>query len=280
MRTLRREAYSAFEDVFRRLERTLFFRNSSILHIPSFKLRGGGLGTITYGEWSYIIGIFQTLIYLNINKRPLRMLDIGCGVGRLYLAAKPYITPTDSFIGIDVTKSSVDICNAHYAQSNVSFVHIPSSNAYYSKDGAGRTPWPIDDASITLATALSVWTHLNEADWRFNLGEVSRVLQPGGRAIISFFILDELYDPSNTASSPSHVLKPDQAWVFDTSAYGSAHWKCPNWAEVPEVAIAVDKPSFDEALNDARLRLVSYYPGQWKNQPGVFFQDVAILEKM
>jgi hypothetical protein len=59
--------------------------------IPPPELRGGGLGATTYGEWAYTTGALQTLIFRHRPGRPLRMLDGGCGVGRLYLAARRYL---------------------------------------------------------------------------------------------------------------------------------------------------------------------------------------------
>jgi predicted SAM-dependent methyltransferase len=52
-----------------------------------------------------------------------------------------------------------------------------------------------------LVTALSVWTHLNEADARFYFKEISRVLKPDGKAIVTFFLLDEQY-PGNWKETP------------------------------------------------------------------------------
>lgn len=105
------------------------------------------------------------------------MLDVGCGVGRLYLAARPYLTGNDSYLGIDVGKSFIDICKQQYRDANVSFLHTEASNGYYAKDtGGGPVAWPIADNSHNFVTALSVWTHLREEDWRFYLNEVGRVL--------------------------------------------------------------------------------------------------------
>ncbi|MBW8812613.1 MAG: class I SAM-dependent methyltransferase [Caulobacterales bacterium] len=257
-------------------------RGATLSHIPPASKRGGGLGTFPYSEWCYTIGIFQTLIFENLPKRPVRMLDVGCGVGRLYLAAKTYLTDGDSYLGIDVGKSFIDICNEQYTQPDVAFLHTEASNGYYAKGtGGGPAAWPIADGAQNLVTALSVWTHLREGDWRFYLNEVGRVLQPGGRAIISFFILDDLYQPEAKSATISRFYpQPENKWIFDAPVYESADWKCPTWADVPEVATAVPKACFDEAVAEASLRVVRYLPGQWKEQPGFFFQDVVVFEKL
>jgi SAM-dependent methyltransferase len=275
-----RAAYGPFEKMFRGLERSQMSRGAVLDGIPPYELRGGGLGTTTYGEWCYTIGIFQSLIFEHLPQRPVRMLDVGCGVGRLYLAASPYLTPDDSYLGIDVGKSFIDICTRQYREPNVSFVHVPAANGYYAKDGKGRLAWPIADGAHNLITALSVWTHLREEDWRFYLNEVGRVLANGGRAIISFFVLDELYKPEAKGPQVSHFYpQPEDKWVFDTPAYDSADWKTVSWAETPETAIAEPRARLEAAAADAGLKIARYLPGQWKDQPGFFFQDVVVFEK-
>jgi len=276
-----RTLYGPLEGVFRSVERSQLSRGATLEHIPPSALRGGGLGTTTYGEWCYTIGIFQSLIFQNLPQRPVRMLDVGCGVGRLYLAAKPYLTDADSYLGIDVSSEFIGICREQYKEPNVSFLHTEASNAYYAKDTqGGPQAWPMKDGSHNLVTALSVWTHLREEDWRFYLGEVGRVLAPGGRAVISFFILDDLYKPEAKTSRTSRFYpQPEDKWIFDTSAYGSKEWLYPKWANVPEVAIAAPEGRLKEIAKASGLKIAHYYPGQWKDMPGFFFQDLVIFEK-
>lgn len=269
------------EHLLRTVERPMMSRGAVLDHIPPAGARGGGLGTTTYAEWCYTVGLFQTLIFEHLPARPVRMLDVGCGVGRLYLAAKSYLVDDDSYLGLDITKSSIAICRERYRAPNVDFLHVPAHNGFYATGSdATREPWPLPDESHNLVTALSVWTHLREEDWRFYLNEVARVLAPGGRAIITFFVMDELYRPERKRSSTSaYYPQPEDRWIFDTPAYDSAEWKTPSWVSAPEVAVAVPRDVLDREVVSAGLRCVRYLPGQWKDQPGFFFQDVAVLEK-
>jgi SAM-dependent methyltransferase len=280
-RNITRAVHDRVEGVFRKLDQSQMSRGPALSLIPPPEDRGGGLGTTTYAEWCYIIGVFQTMIFQNLPRRPLRMLDVGCGAGRMYLSVRPYLTAEDSYLGIDVNAEFVARCKRLYPADNVEFLHTAASNAYYAAgvDGGPRR-WPMADGAHNLITALSVWTHLREEDWRFYLHEVSRVLAPGGRAIISFFITDELYKPDQKSDRTSKFYRqPENKWIFDASAYGSKHWTYPSWAEVPEVAIAVDIDTFNKEVADAGLNIVQYLPGSWKDQPGYYFQDVVVFEK-
>jgi hypothetical protein len=68
-------------------------------------------------------------------------------------------------------------------------------------------------------------------------------------------------------------------WIFDRPAYGSAEWYCPAWAEVPESAIGVTQSGLDRLATVAGMKLAKSYPGNWKEVPGVFFQDVLVWQK-
>lgn len=275
-----RSLYPIAESIFRSVERAEFSRASTLQQIPKRLYRGGGLGTTSYGEWCFSLGFFQALIGANLTERPLNVLDVGCGVGRLYLATKPFLQKDDTYHGIDVSPEFVAISQRLFGAPSVRFLHTRAGNAYYSKSAEGQSRWPFPDGSMNFVTGLSVWTHLNESDWRHYLGEVARVLRPGGRAILSFFVMDEHYFPDRKTGRMSEFYpQPENKWIFDQPAYGSKNWLCPSWVAVPEVAIAVTRQVFDDEVAAAGLQQVQFHSGQWKDRPGMFFQDIAVLQK-
>ncbi len=91
----------------------------------------------------------------------------------------PYLQPDDTYTGIDVGKSFIEICRARYTDPNVTFVHLDASNPYYASHYSDKKlPWPFEDDGFNFMTALSVWTHLNEGDFTFYLKELGRTLAP------------------------------------------------------------------------------------------------------
>jgi predicted SAM-dependent methyltransferase len=180
-------------------------------------------------------------------------------------------------------KYDVNFCSDHFKQENYKFIHFdvvnPSYAALQSKE---LKPWPIEDNSKDMVTALSVWTHLCEKDAIFYFDEIHRVLKTGGRAIITFFYLDEKYKESlpKRSEERGRFHNSNQTdWVFDSSAYGSENWYAPNWVKTPEDAIGITPQGLEILLNSSGLRLVESYPGNWKEIPGVYFQDVLVFEK-
>ncbi|MUL47843.1 class I SAM-dependent methyltransferase [Mycobacterium sp. CBMA293] len=277
-------AYPPAEKLLRLLQGGQMSRTTTLNMIPPPAEREGGLGTTAYSEWCYTVGFLQSLIFQTLpEERPLRVLDIGCGSGRLYLATRPYLQPDDTYTGLDVGKSLIDICRARYTDPNVTFVHLDASNPYYTTHhGDKKLPWPFKDDAFNFMTALSVWTHLSEEDFTFYLKELGRTLAPGGKALVSFFVMDDSYEetlPGRTDAQSVYYPQPASMWIFDQSAYGSKNFFHPRWAEVPEAAIGVTKAAFDDAVVDAGLKVARYFPGCWKERRGLFFQDFVVFER-
>lgn len=286
-RRTRRALMPTMERLFRALEKPDLSRGGQLVTIPHYRDRvgGGGLGTTTYSEWCYTIGLFQGILSEAFpDERPIRMLDVGCGTGRLLLAAKTNLTDDDRYVGLDINKASIDACCRHYKEQIASFFHYEAPNAYYSDGSAAQVArWPFDDGSFNFVSALSVWTHLAETDWRHYLSEVVRVLRPSGRAMISFFILDDDYEkalPMKDSRISNYYPQPKNKWIFDKTAYDSADWLCPSWAKVPEVAIGVPYDRFVAETTRQGLIIHKYYSGSWKERPSIFFQDIVLFQKL
>jgi hypothetical protein len=56
-------------------------------------------------------------------------------------------------------------------------------------------------------------------------------------------------------------------------------WFHPKWAQVPESAIGVNEAGLDRLTATSGMKLIEHYQGNWKEVPGVFFQDALIFQK-
>jgi len=260
-------------------------RTRNLLAIPPRGRRSGGKRA--YAEWAHVIGLFQALMAAHLPARGpggegRQILDVGCGSGLLALAAQPLLADGDGYLGLDAQESEIAFCKRWYAGlAGLSFRHHDQANAHYSPEGRPRGQWAVADGSVDLVAALSVWTHLDEADARFLIGEVGRVLKPGGRAVVTAFLLDGDYDPGHIAEGanpPTHTTAR-ASWIFDTPARGSGHWFQPGWAAVPERAAAFDETGLARLCEDGGLSLLERFRGNWKQKPGLYFQDILVFEK-
>lgn len=271
-----------FDEVFIRNDLLDVRRTKNIRLVPSLKYRIGG--KVSYGEWCHVIGIFQTLINITLrNKINNKVLDVGCGTGILGIAAEPFLGDGGSYTGIDVSKEDIEFCQKHYDLKNFNFVHLNVYNARYSpKQNRRKGRWLIKSNSKDLITALSVWTHFNEEDAKFYIKEVDRVLHDGGKAIITFFILDDVYN-STLASRDNNKGKfhasEKSKWIFNKKVYDSENWHCPAWVKMPESAIGITEDGLNELLQETSLKIDGRYNGNWKEIPGLFFQDIIVLRK-
>jgi len=265
------------------LDKKYVKRTKNIKMIPDYSHRRGG--KVSYAEWGHVIGIFQTLLFFLIgDKKGVTILDIGCGTGLIGIASQPFVQESGKYIGMDVRKKEIDFCRTNFQGPNYEFVHFDVHNARYANEQKeSKKAWELEANSVDYLTALSVWTHMDEMDATFYLKEVARVLKNDGKAIITFFYLDDHYRSSlsirKNGQGRYHSTR-QQSWVFDRKAHDSTQWFTPAWTKTPEDAIGVTEEGFKTLLKTAGLKVAQYYPGNWKERPGLYFQDVFVFEKV
>jgi len=274
--------YRWLDRLYLPLDRRLVRRSRNLQLLPPAGYRTGG--KFSYAEWAHVVGVFQTLLCLHLEKQVDNLiLDVGCGTGLMGIAAEPFLGEAGKYVGLDVIRHYRQFWTQHYRSPRFEFIHFDAHNAAYAGDQERQRPaWPLPSDQFDMVTALSVWTHLNEADATFYFNEVARVLKPGGKALITFFLLDVTYQrgvSQRSAQSSRYHMSPQDRWIFDRPAYDSDAWFCPRWAGIPEVAIGVTRPGLERLLASAGLVLLTPYPGNWKEAPGVFFQDALVFQK-
>jgi SAM-dependent methyltransferase len=113
-----------------------------------------------------------------------RVLDIGCGVGRLAVPLTSVLGPKGSYDGFDVMPYMIDWCERNIGRShpNFRFTHadVQTSIGHDSGIDAAEYVFPYVDSSFDLAYAGSLFTHLTPDAAGNYLHQVARVLRPGG----------------------------------------------------------------------------------------------------
>ncbi len=136
---------------------------------------------------------FKTLCNLMPDER---VLDIGCGIGRMAIPLTKYINRNGAYEGIDIVKQYVSWCNQNITPKYINFRFQLSDlfNKAYNPKGeipAHEYVFPFNSEFFDFIFATSVFTHMLPKDVEHYLTEISRVLRPGGRCLSTFFILNE-----------------------------------------------------------------------------------------
>jgi SAM-dependent methyltransferase len=122
------------------------------------------------------------------------ILDVGCGIARMAVPLTDYLT-TGAYEGFDVVPVGIDWSQQHITRRypNFRFRLVDVRTNAYNPDGkiaAKDFRFPYDDASFDVALLASVFTHMLPDDLENYLAEIGRVLKPGGRSLITWFLLN------------------------------------------------------------------------------------------
>lgn len=230
---------------------------------------------IFVGKGDFVDGGANILRELIENglKPNMTVLDIGSGQGRVARPMTEFLSEEGQYAGIDIVKRGVTWCQKHYRDfSNFEFVHANIYNKAYNRLGKTKAAdyrFPFADNTFDFIFLTSVFTHMLSADVENYLGEMRRVLKPGGRTFITWFVLNEA--SLEASLSRKAALEFRYKWN-DVSAVVSTKY--------PEGAIAYHENYILSALAKRRLGLQrEIYRGGWAMPEARFFQDYTIADK-
>lgn len=161
-----------------------------------------------------------------------RILDIGCGQGRLPIGILRVIGEIN-YIGIDVDLKSINWCKQYIESKHPSFKfkHLNLYNERYNKNGnkidAGFC-FDVAENSVDIIYLFSVFSHTTEEDMRAYLIDFSRILDKGGKIFFTTFVEEDVpnvsINPVNyhlKCSGPLHIVRYNKDYLFSALAeYG------------------------------------------------------------
>lgn len=201
------------------------------------------------------------------------VLDVGCGYGRLALGILHSTDHRGEYLGFDILRRQIEWCRTTITPAfpRTRFVHLDVRNARYNPHGAldaTEVTFPTPSAATDLCALFSVFTHLYRADIERYLGEIRRVLRPGGVAVTTWFLLDAARIPIAAAPGAMYPM----IHVLDaTTRYADA--------TDPLRAIAYDEDAVRAMADAARLEVVAVERGTWAGEAGRTVQDIVVLRR-
>ena len=203
-----------------------------------------------------------------------RLLDVGCGVGRMAVPLTRYLSPVGAYRGFDVVKPGIEWCRKAITSRfpHFQFEWVDVYNQTYNPRGKLNPAdfrFPYGDQEFDFVFLTSVFTHMLPNDLRHYLAEIVRVLKPGGSCAITYFLLNQ--DSSRLISRGASRLD------FRYEAAGCLTID----PAAPESAVAYDEASILGLYADTGL-VVSHpvYYGFWCGRSGPLrFQDVIVASK-
>ncbi len=202
-----------------------------------------------------------------------RVLDVGCGIGRMAVPLAGFLRPPGDYLGFDIVRAGIRWCRRNITSRypHMRFEHADVFNWHYNPRGRLRADeyrFPCPDADRTFVFLTSVFTHMLRPAVEHYLDEIARVLRPGGRCFATMFLLT----PETEA-----VLDRGGGQVKLTERFGDDRVVS---REDPEGAIAFPEAWVRAAFAARGLRIrepIAY--GQWADRPGPTLQDVVIAER-
>lgn len=155
-----------------------------------------------------------------------RVLDVGCGQGRVAIGLKRRVPGLGGYVGIDIDRRSVEWCQRHIGQDSPAyrFLHLDLYNERYNQGGAAigqGFQFDLPEASADIAYLFSVFSHTTEADMRPYLRDFRRVLGAGGRLFFTTFVEEGVPDVSINpegyrlrCSGPLHVVRYSKPYLL------------------------------------------------------------------
>jgi SAM-dependent methyltransferase len=152
-----------------------------------------------------------------------RVLEIGCGIGRMGVPLTQYLDASSRYDGIDIVPHGIAWCAANVTPRwpNFQFHHLDLFHPNYNLNGKINTSniqLPFDDGSYDFVLLTSVFTHLWPEDVQHYAAEIRRILRPGGTCFGTFFVMtpERKVELSDLATRlPFRVNRPGPSYTFN-----------------------------------------------------------------
>jgi|HubBroStandDraft_6_1064221.scaffolds.fasta_scaffold14279_2 SAM-dependent methyltransferase len=204
-----------------------------------------------------------------------RVLEIGSGNGQKARALAAYLNEDSSYEGIEIMPAAVEWCQRSYRRfPNFRFQHADILNDMYNPRGKMQDfeySLPFTANEFDFVFLCSVFTHMLKGGIARYIGEIGRVLKPGGRCLASFFLLnpDSLHWMTTRTPPVDFPHRHDDGCRLHNR-------------EIVSDAVAVDEVWVRERFLATDLRVTEVTYGHWSGCRDLIggLQDMILAIKM
>jgi len=140
--------------------------------------------------------------------RESRVLDWGCGAGRLAVGVREYFGQVADYHGVDIQPELIGWAEANLAGPGFRFTCLDVSNERYNPDGTPERTIGAAPGFVDVLYAYSVFSHMNDEDTASYLDLIATALSDDGRAFVTCFVEEGVPD-----------------WEENPTGYGPLEWK-------------------------------------------------------
>jgi len=270
LRKLRNEIFYIFYMGVDLKERLLNQRDKLV---PPMKLRRL-VGSTSISDFKSVGKDFlKCFIELGELKHNDKVLDVGCGVGRIAVALTQYLNEEGIYEGFDVDAEQVNWARKNIAPEfpnfHFRFVDIQNSNFNpKGKDAATNFNFPYPDNHFDFVFLTSVFTHMLLKEIERYLSEIVRVTKPNGKVLVTFFLLNKETEISKQNAFDFKYKIGDGVFTVDSIT--------------PESAVAYDEQLIRDLYKNHKLTVTEpIYYGFWSGRKSCLNgQDIVIARKL
>lgn len=166
--------------------------------------------------------------------RESRVLDWGCGAGRLAVGIKHLMGTVADYHGVDVQPELLTWARDHLSDEHFRFTLVDARNARYNPDGETSYDIPAEDGSVDVFHAYSVFSHMLTDDVAGYSADIARLLAPQGRAWLTAFVEEDVPD---CVENPPDYLKLEWSGALHCVRYDRRFLETTLW----DAGLAVDE---------------------------------------
>jgi ubiquinone/menaquinone biosynthesis C-methylase UbiE len=204
-----------------------------------------------------------------------RVLDVGCGMGRVAVPLTSFLNEKGSYEGFDIVPAAIRWCRKKITSRypRFRFTHIDLKNDLYNlraRQEAKNIKFPYDEGEFDLVFLTSVFTHMLPEDVKNYLDQIYRVLKPGGTCFATFFLMNR---------GAERMMSRTGKEMFTTRLEHHSLFH----PRVKEANVAYEEAYLREVmLVEAGFKLEQVRYGFWPGRPRTAlnnYQDICIFSK-